>query len=42
MMCPLCDAFVDDDDVWCPECDAFLDEEFMDDESYNDDEREDY
>lgn len=42
MMCPICDAFIDDDDVWCPECDAFLDEEFMDDESYNDDEREDY
>lgn len=28
MMCPICDAFVDDEDVWCPECDAFLDEEF--------------
>lgn len=42
MMCPICDAFIDDDDVWCPECDAFLDEEFLDDESYNDDEREDY
>jgi len=28
-MCPNCDAFIDDDDVWCPECDAFLDEEFL-------------
>ena len=38
MMCPICDAFIDDDDVWCPECDAFLDEEFLDDESYQNDE----
>lgn len=40
MMCPICDAFIDDDDVWCPECDAFLDEEFLDDgcESYQVDE----
>lgn len=38
MMCPICDAFVDDEDIWCPECDAFLDEEFLDDEFYSDDE----
>ena len=29
MMCPICDAFIDDEDVWCPECDSFLDEEFF-------------
>ena len=29
MMCPVCDAFIDDEDVWCPECDSFLDEEFF-------------
>lgn len=42
MMCPICDAFIDYEDVWCPECDSFLDEEFLDDESYQNDEEENY
>jgi RNA polymerase subunit RPABC4/transcription elongation factor Spt4 len=43
MMCPICDAFVDDEDVWCPECDSFLDEEFFyDDEDLLVDNEEHY
>lgn len=42
MMCPICDAFFDNDDVWCPECDAFLDEEYLNDEDYTLGEEEDH
>jgi hypothetical protein len=41
MHCPVCDAYVEDEDVWCPECDSFLDEEFFsDDEDFEEGERQ--
>lgn len=43
MICPDCDGFVEEDDVYCPECDAGLyenggDSEYdYDDDGYRDD-----
>lgn len=36
MLCPNCDAWVEDDDVFCPECDSTLYEGGSDSDDHDD------